>query len=187
VDSKQMPTEPIPDLVHREHGQVQFNFPSLHHNARRSRGPCCLPSHLAADGSNQWDGSYASRCRTLTNRRPRPLRDLPHGCPVGGRAQAARQLPASTANAFHCLKINPACLRPQGCSQTREFSCQGHLRLATGYSQAESVVCRCNHFPGAQTNGNIWAQILSEEMFQETLLPYACLARSYRRSGASSI
>ena len=32
VDSKQVPTEPIPDLVHREHGQVQFNFPSLHHN-----------------------------------------------------------------------------------------------------------------------------------------------------------
>ena len=32
VDSKQVPTEPIPDLVRREHGQVQFNFPSLHHN-----------------------------------------------------------------------------------------------------------------------------------------------------------
>ena len=32
VDSKQVPTEPIPDLVHREHGQVQFNFPSLHRN-----------------------------------------------------------------------------------------------------------------------------------------------------------
>jgi hypothetical protein len=32
VDSKQVPTEPIPDLVHREHGQVQFKPPSLHHN-----------------------------------------------------------------------------------------------------------------------------------------------------------
>ena len=29
----------IPDLVHREHGQVQFNFPSLHHNFTPSPRP----------------------------------------------------------------------------------------------------------------------------------------------------
>jgi hypothetical protein len=61
------------------------------------------------------------------------------------------------------------------CSQTREFSCQGHLRRYRIHN-LNLLFAGVITFPGTNQRKHSGANILSEEMFQETLLPYACFA-----------